>query len=281
MVKKLMKFFSLWPLAALHLAGALLGWLVYGCSAAYRKKIRNYSSVAFQGDEKARKAAVRGSIAQAGMALMELPFLWGRSTRKGALQVTDYENWDVAQEALASGKRAIFLTPHLDSFESAVQAFSARFPITVLYRPNRNQAVQEIIEEGRARNNIRLAPTTFSGVKTLFKTLKQGGAVGILPDQVPSSGEGVWAPMFGQQAYTMTLPGRLFHATGARIILALGLRKAFGKGFVLKLFPGPTNLSQDPVAAAKEINQAMEALIMLHPSQYYWGYERYKTPKGQ
>ena len=30
-----------------------------------------------------------------------------------------------------------------------------------------------------------------------------------------------------------------------------------------------------------QVNAAMEKLIRLHPEQYYWGYERYKPPKGQ
>ena len=104
--------------------------------------------------------------------------------------------------------------------------------------------------------------------------------MGMLPDQVPAWGEGVWAPMFGQPAYTMTLPGRLHQATGAAIVMAVGYRKPNGKGFCLELYEGPESLSADPVQAATQVNAEMEKLILMRPDQYYWGYERYKAPKG-
>ena len=245
MIKNLFKALSVFPLPVLHALGACLGWAVYGLSASYRRKIEIHSKIAFPHDELARLAAVKGSVRHAGMALLELPFLWGLSTQQGAARCT------------------------------------TRAPITVLYRPNRKAELQDIIEDSRARDNVALAPTTIGGVKILLKALKRGEAVGMLPDQVPAQGEGVWAPMFGQPAYTMTLPGRLHHATGASIVLAIGYRKPGGQGFTLELYQGPESLSADPVEAAAQVNAAMERLIQMHPEQYYWGYERYKPPKGQ
>ena len=215
------------------------------------------------------------------MALLELPFLWGRSSQRGAAPQTDIRNWHVIEQAQAKGKGIIFLTPHMGSFESTAQVFSTRAPITVLYRPHRKPELQEIIESSRARENVALAPTSLGGVKVLLKALKRGEAVGMLPDQVPAEGEGVWASMFGQPAYTMTLPGKLHNATGAAIVLAVGYRKSAGQGFRLELYAGPETLSADPVEAANQVNAEMEKLIMMHPDQYYWGYERFKAPKGQ
>lgn len=281
MIKYLFKVLSAFPLPMLHVLGAWLGWAVYGLSANYRRKIDIHSKIAFPHNESMRLNAAKGSVKHAGMALLELPFLWGQSTQQGAARCTDIAGWDVVQRAQALGKGVIFLTPHMGSFESTAQIFSTRAPITVLYRPNRKAELQEIIEDSRARDNVALAPTTLGGVKILLKALKRGEAVGMLPDQVPAQGEGVWAPMFGKPAYTMTLPGRLHQATGAAIVLAIGYRKPGGKGFCLELYQGPASLSEDPVEAAAQVNAEMEKLILMHPEQYYWGYERYKSPKGQ
>lgn len=280
MIKVIFAILARFPLPLLHGIGALLGWAVYGLSANYRRKIEQHAAIAFPHDLRARQRAVAGSVAHAGMALMELPFLWGRSTREGAAKVTDITGWDVVEAAKARGKGMIFLTPHMGSFESAAQIFSTRQAITVLYRPNRKPELQEIIETSRGRDGVGLAPTNLGGVKILLKALKRGDAVGMLPDQVPSSGEGVWANMFGQPAYTMTLPGRLQQATGSAIVLAIGYRKPWGRGFSLDLYPGPEALSADPAEAAEQINKSMEMLILKHPEQYYWGYERYKPPKN-
>ncbi|HEX4879381.1 MAG TPA: lysophospholipid acyltransferase family protein [Limnobacter sp.] len=280
MIKFVFNALSRLPLPLLHGLGALLGWAVYGLSPSYRQKIEQNARIAFPHDEQARLRAMRGSVAHAGMAIMELPFLWGRSTLAGAATVTEIKNWHVVEQANALGKGVIFLTPHMGSFESAAQAFSTRAPITVLYRPNRKPVIQEIIESSRGRANVAIAPTSIAGVKTLLKALRRGEAVGMLPDQVPADGEGVWANMFGEPAYTMTLPGRLQQATGAAIVLAIGFRKPNGQGFCLELFEGPALLGNNPVEAANQVNQAMESLIMKYPEQYYWGYERYKSPKS-
>lgn len=280
MIKILFKVFSGFPLSLLHSLGVVLGWAVYGLSAGYRRKIDIHSKIAFPNDEPLRLKAVQGSVKHAGMALLELPYLWGLSTQEGAAKCAEIANWEVVERAHAKGKGIIFLTPHMGSFESTAQIFSTRAPITVLYRPNRKPELQEIIEASRARNNVALAPTNLGGVKILLKALKRGEAVGMLPDQVPGQGEGVWAPMFGQPAYTMTLPGRLHQATGAAIVLAVGFRKGVGRGFCLELSPGPELLSADPLEAATQVNAEMEKLILKYPDQYYWGYERYKPPKG-
>lgn len=279
MVKIFFKSFSLLPLAILHGLGVLLGVLAYLLSQSYRRKNLEYFGRVYPDPTAAPRFALLSSLAHAGMAMLELPFLWGRSTKRGVATCMQLKGWEHVEAANAAGKGLIFLTPHWGSFEAAAQIFSLKAPITVLYRPNRNADVQAIIEASRGRNNIDLAPTNVTGVKKLLKALKRGEAVGMLPDQVPSNGEGVWAPTFGELAYTMTLPAKLAQMTGAPILLALGVRRPFA-GFRLELYPGPSQLSANPVEAATQLNQAIERLILQSPYQYYWGYERYKLPKG-
>lgn len=281
MLKVLVSFFSRFPLPVLHALGACLGWLVYMLSPSYRRTMWANVRIAFPEQPQQQKAAVRGSVAQVGMALFELPYLWGRSSQQGAARVADISGWEAVEQARLQGKGIIFLTPHMGSFESTAQVFATRHPVTVLYKPNRRSDVQQVIESSRRRDGVELAPTNLAGVKLLLKALKRGEAVGLLPDQVPSSGEGVWAPMFGQPAYTMTLPAKLQQATGAVIVLVIGYRKPWGQGFELNMYPGPEQLSTNPEEAARQVNQAMETLILKHPEQYYWGYERYKPPKNQ
>lgn len=279
MVRFIFQFFAKFPLWALHALGALLGLTVYMLAPAYRRKMHEHAAILFPDSPAHRRQVVRANALHSGMALMELPFLWGRPTEQGIGKVMTLEGWDYVEQARGRGEGVLFLTPHLGSFEAAAQVVSTRAPITVLYRPNRNADVQAIIEDSRARNNVALAPTNLKGVRLLLKALKRSELVGLLPDQVPGNGEGVWAPMFGKPAYTMTLPGALKKATGCRIVLAVGVRKPFS-GIKLILTEGPESLSEDPVEAATQINAAMERLIRQYPEQYYWGYERYKPPKG-
>jgi len=110
--------------------------------------------------------------------------------------------------------------------------------------------------------------------------------VGLLPDQVPPDGMGVWAPFFGQPAYTMTLAARLVLQTGAAVAVLWTERLPRGAGYVVRALPLPVPLpdkaadgSYDEAAAALAINRSMEAVILRKPSQYLWGYHRYKQPR--
>ena len=98
-------------------------------------------------------------------------------------------------------------------------------------------------------------------MRILAKCLRRGEPVGVLPDQVPQEGEGVWAPFFGRPAYTMTLAARLALQTGARVVLIWGERLPWGRGFRLHTQTLGHELSPDLEVAVVQINQAMERLV--------------------
>jgi KDO2-lipid IV(A) lauroyltransferase len=126
-----------------------------------------------------------------------------------------------------------------------------------------------------------MVPTNLAGVRQMIRALRQGQAVGLLPDQVPPEGLGQWAPFFGRPAYTMTLAARLVQQTGATVLLAWGERLSFGRGYRLHFRELGHALSPDLDLAVIQINQAMTRLILECPQQYLWGYARYKQPTGE
>ncbi|MCC3264412.1 hypothetical protein LLE87_40270, partial [Paenibacillus polymyxa] len=75
-----------------------------------------------------------------------------------------------------------------------------------------------------ARNSsaVNAVPANMQGVREFVRALRRGESVGMLPDQAPSVGDGVWVPFFGRLAYTMTLPGKLASQTNVPIILTSG-----------------------------------------------------------
>jgi KDO2-lipid IV(A) lauroyltransferase len=135
------------------------------------------------------------------------------------------------------------------------------------------------VETARRREGLETAPTTLAGVRQLIRALRAGRAVGLLPDQVPPEGLGVWSPFFGRSAYTMTLAARLIQQTGATPLIAWGERLPNAQGFRIHVQPFPELLSADLEPAVAQINRAMEGLIRQCPQQYLWGYGRYKTPR--
>lgn len=274
----LFRFLSRLPLPLLHGLGWLLGWLSFALSGRYRRTL--FSHAAQAGFS---RSVALASVAEAGKMVTELPRLW-----LGAPVHLEWEGKDLIEQAIAEGNGVLFLTPHLGCFEVTAQLFAQHFgdrmPVTVLYRPARQPWLREIMEQARSRPGLFTAPTTLAGVKQLIKALKQRQGVGLLPDQVPPEGQGVWAPFFGRDAYTMTLSARLALTAGARVLLIWGERLSWGRGYRVRLRPfrpeAGGQLSADPQEAAHQINLAMESLVRECPAQYLWSYDRYKSPSG-
>jgi KDO2-lipid IV(A) lauroyltransferase len=277
----LLRWLSGWPLSLLHRLGGPAGWLTYALSPAYRSRFR----------ENARQAGLtpaqaRPAIAEAGRLLMELPILWMRPADQPIRPLVRWEGAELIVEAMARGRGIVFLTPHLGCFEVTAQAYAERFgveygPITVLFRPARKPWLRPLVGSSRARPGLAAAPATLAGVRQMVRALRRGEAVGLLPDQVPPDGLGVWAPFFGRPAYTMTLAPRLVQQTGAVPLVAWGQRLPRGAGYVVRVSSLGEALPVDTAAQAESaalVNRAMERLIRQCPEQYLWGYHRYKTP---
>jgi KDO2-lipid IV(A) lauroyltransferase len=273
MLVALFRLLSRFPLPFMHAVGKALGWLVYGLSPTYRKRLN-------QNMKRAGFAACRNeAVGEIGKSILELPYIWYAPPQK-VMATARIENWPLVQAVLDEGKGAIFLTPHLGCFEVIAQAIAQQVPLTALYRPPRKAALRPLMETARARHNLALAPATLAGVRTLLKTLKQGQAIGLLPDQVPQQGEGIWAEFFGKPAYTMTLPAKLHTMTGAPLILSYAERLPRGAGYRIFFVRFDRELEGSPEQQARAINAAMEALIERCPAQYFWSYNRYKIPAG-
>ena len=273
MLVPIFRFLSIFPLPLLHAMGAALGWVVYWASPSYRRRMR----------DNMRQAGVaqhlNAAIAEAGKSIIELPFIWCADPARVSRHAT-LENWELVQTELDAGRGIVFMTPHLGCFEIVAQEIALRTELMVMYRPPKKAALKPLIEGARARKNLLLAPANMSGVRMLAKFLKKGQPVGVLPDQVPQEGEGVWATFFGRDAYTMTLPAKLALLGDATIIITYAERLPGGRGYVVRFVPFDGTLDGDSTAQAQAINSAMERLIVRSPSQYYWSYNRYKVPHG-
>lgn len=273
-----------------------MGWLVWLASPTYRRRFLDNSAQAGYGFGR-----VAAAIAHAGRMVAELPRMWLRDgAGDGLIQRT--QGAQAVEDAWARGRGIIFLTPHLGCFELSVQAIARRWAaqhgtITILYRPARQAWLADLMRTARNRAGIEAVPTNLAGVRQMIKALRRGHAVGLLPDQVPPEGQGMWAPFFGKPAYSMTLAARLALQTGAAVILVRCERLSRGRGYALFFEPLDmdaavvSETSPDAVEAQADsadaalrravlrINAGMERTIAHCPEQYLWGYGRYKQPR--
>ncbi len=261
------------PLGLLHFAGALGGWAVYAGSPGVRRKTRD--NLVTAGLYSTRLALA--SAAAAGKAALETSFIWFRPTRdllaRSAHQAfAEFARGIEARRAAGDRRGVIILTPHIGSFEVGARIYAAFAPITVLYKAPRRENLHQLLKAARTHPQLTPVPADTGGVRALLRGLKRGEAIGILPDQVPSAGDGAWAPFFGRPAFTMTLPARLAEKTGAPVYLLAAWRLPRGRGWELEL----SRLHEPPTP--ESINRALEAIIRRRPEQYVWSYNRYKAP---
>jgi KDO2-lipid IV(A) lauroyltransferase len=263
------------PLQWLHRAGVAVGWLTYWLSPIYAARLKeNLFASGICGDAKSYRRLLREVIGETGKGVAELITVWFGADEKVARLVT-CGSWEVAERAQRAGRGVIFLTPHLGCFEISALYAAQRLPITAMYRPPKLPWLEPLMLAGRRRWRANVAPANLRGVRLLYKALQRGEAVGLLPDQAPGIGEGVWADFFGRPAYTMTLVARLQKATRAAVIAAFAERLPRGRGYRLHLQPvSVENLDE------RALNRTIEELVRRCPAQYLWGYNRYKMPAG-
>ncbi len=276
--KTIFRLLANFPLRSLHGLGELLGRITYASSRQYAARTReNLRQSHLAADETHYAALLRQTVAEAGKSIFELPWVWGRPLEQVCATVQSCQGWEHADTAHARGKGIIFLTPHWGCFEITSLYIGQRLPLTSLYSPPKQGWLEKVMLSGRERGLSRLAIADFSGVRLLSKALRRGEAIGLLPDQVPSQGDGEWVNFFARPAYTMTLSGRLAQSSGAAVLLVYAERLAHGTGYKLTFEPLPLDFSN---SVPQQINAALERVIAISPAQYLWSYNRYKTPPG-
>ena len=265
----LLRVLGMVPLPVAHVIGAIAGALSWAFSPGYRRKLdTNLAQAGYRAGPVRRQA-----ILHAGRMIAECPWVWTHHPRRVIRKVL-LSSTEALEVAERRGNGVLILTPHLGAFEVAARFYAARRPITVLYKPPKIEFARRWLAAARSADGVTAVPPTVGGLRSMLRTLRRGDIVGLLPDQVPTQGDGEWADFFGRPAYTMTLPQRLVEMTGCTVVLATAERLSWGQGWRLhfELLPD--------VPTPALVNARFEGLIRRLPGQYLWGYNRYKLPPG-
>ena len=255
----------------------LLAWIWLRLDARESKVARRNLQLAYpellpsQRDELHRRI-LRTTARQAFETLR----FWTRPPADNLRQLRERRGQALYDTALESGKGLIVVAPHFGNWELLNQWLSSRGPIAIVYNPPDSKVGDAFLLRVRGADNIRQVRAEGPAVRQLWKVLKEGGAVGILPDQQPKMGDGEFAPFFGVQALTMTLVSRLAERTGATVLFAWCERTGADLEFALQVEPAPDGIADhDPVAAATALNAMIERIARRDPAQYQWTYKRY------
>lgn len=275
-IKLIIRLLQHLSLINIQRVGAFLGLLAYIGSRSYRERLKtNLTQAAnIYGFAAAPWEAAKG----AGMMLADSLWIW--TNPKEALSLTKTPNWDVVTQAINEGKGLIVITPHIGAFEIIPRVLAEYFPATILYRPAKQSWLNEIIEQGRMHPKMNFAPANLQGVRELARALHRRETVGLLPDQVPGVGDGLWVKFFGRYAYTAVLPAKIASRNNIPTVYFSAARLDKGQGWVVEVERMQEEFSNDPIIAATQLNKELENVIVKYPNQYLWGYNRYKHPRG-
>ena len=116
---------------------------------------------------------------------------------------------------------------------------------------------------------------------SLFKHIKNGGAVTIMTDQHAVPPEGINVPLLGQDAWTHATFVKMSIKTGAPIVPAYMFVKGYSK-YVIKfgeaVFPEAYLGNKDPVYdMTLACNKALGCAIKTHPELWMWQHRRFKS----
>lgn len=233
-------------------------------------------------DARDRVALTRASLAETGRTFLEFSAMWCWPGERVLALVQETVGLELFERAREGGRPVILLTPHLGAWELAGLFFSSIAPLTAMYKPPPVAEMEPFYNAARGRLGARLAPADASGVASVTRALRGGEVVGILPDQDPGQGSGVFVPYFGVLANTTTLVAKLAARSGATVLLTWAERLEAARGFRIHVVAPKRRIgAEDPVAGTIALNQELEELIRTAPAQYLWSYKRFRTrPPG-
>ncbi|MBO3660602.1 lysophospholipid acyltransferase family protein [Acinetobacter variabilis] len=230
------------------------------------------SELSTQERERITRAAIRNEL----MSYFEFFSIWGSTNQKNIERVHKVIGKDLLHDALAQNKGLVLIVPHFGTWE-IMNAYVAQFTsMTIMYKPVKNQAADQFVRAARSREQANLVPTDESGVRQIFKALKQGGTTVILPDHTPNVG-GEYIPYFGVPLATSNLSAKLIQKTKARALFLYALRNE-DAGFDIHIEAIDEKIYQgDANQGTGIIINTIENLIQRHPEHYHWSYKRFRA----
>jgi len=254
-----------------------LAWLWITLNARESRVTRRNLELAYPELSAADRAALHKAVLRStALQAVETLRLWTRPRDRNLALLTERHGEALYDAALASGKGVIVAAPHYGNWELLNQWLASRGPIAIVYKAPEEAVGDEFLQLVRGGSNVQQVRAEGPAVRQLFKVLKDGGATGILPDQQPKAGDGVFAPFFGVEALTMTLVNRLAERTGATVLYGWCERTGPGMQFALHITPADAAVADpDPRTAASALNAGIEAIARRDPAQYQWTYKRY------
>lgn len=268
-------FFSTMP----AFIGKGFAWVFAVCSKlfntrSYATSIKNLRICCPENTEQEQKAIAFASLKHTGKLFFEVAKIWRKC--QGERFIGTVYGEEFVKARLEKKQGVLFTGSHIGNWEVALYYLGSRFSFHCMYRPPRQQEMDEVINVGRCQNDTTMVKGDSRGVMHLINSLKSGEVAAVLSDQEPGRRAGVFVPFCGKEALTMTIVQRIQKKSDACLFQVAAIKND-NNLYDIHLIPIDIDINATEEEYAIEVNKQLEVLIKKYPEQYQWSYKRFKT----
>lgn len=255
--------------------GARAGTLGWRFSRRDRDRTLEHLELAFPAKtEEERTELGKACFRHLGTTAFECLNLMGANCEAIASYV-EVEGWENVEAVRADDRPVLIVTGHCGNWELLAATINCRgLGMAVIARqandPRLNSPILSLRERYGTATINRAQP---GASRQLLRTLKNGGALGMLIDQ-DTSVKGVWVPFFGRQAFTPVGAAEIALRRDVGVIPTFIARQP--NGVHRATFQPELRLDTDPVIATAQMTEAIEEQIRRYPEQWVWMHRRWR-----
>ena len=266
------------PYRWLYALAGMVGSLAYHLAPAKRRAvIANLRQVAGPELSQARlEALARQVMRHAARNYLDTLTMSTQAPDAIASRIVEVKGYDLLETALAAGRGAILVAPHMGNMDLVVQYLAIRHvPISIPMEHTRPEYLFRLFQRMRGRLGVRLIPAGRADGRAvsaeLLACLRRGEAVGLVADR-NILGTGVEVPFFGRPAALPAGPALLALRSGAPLIGVHAEREPGGKarGHITRIvhLEQRGNLHESVRAGTTVVAALLEEAIRAHMEQW-------------
>ena len=268
------------PLGWIRALGTVVGWVLYLLAVPRRRVVMTNLALCFPQHPLAeRRRWARECFAYFAQAWFDRSWLWNAKPEV----VRQRLRLQGAVQELQGSEPTVIFAPHffgLDAAGTAINQQMGRSMVSI-YTPQRNQAVDRWLHDGRRRfGNLQLFYRD-QGVKGIVAALREGALLYLLSDMNFGPEESIFVPFYGVQAATVPSLPRFARLGRAKVVPVTA--RLTPQGYDIEVHAAWKDYpSSDVQADTAYMNRWLEGVINTMPPQYYWVHKRFKTrPPGE
>lgn len=272
----------LFPISLQDAMSNKLGDLIRNINKKRRRFARTNIKLCFPelNDEEIRQI-IRNNFRQQARSVLHLGMIWwaSKATLEKRIIMQGQEH---IEQSLNNNRGVIVMPAHSLALEAVLSCVAMRYTSSGFFNPMKNKLVDWFIAQARVRHG-GFSYARNAGLRPIIKDVRAGCVALYLSDEDLGAERSIFAPFFGVQKASVPVLGRLAKSCRADVLPCMGCYDEEKHRYVITILPPLENFPQgDDYEDTLIMNQSLEKIIQICPSQYFWIMKMFKTrPEGE